>query len=524
MIQMNEEEAEESTSIDNIPAITTLENGARVLLRQWKVNLLLLNPGLSTMNFLTKQPGYSVEDINKLDTLDTEGYVETSDATVLDDFPSDGSALYGPRPSMDHSDQGYKSQIYSKLQVSMYDEFSDRKRARNTSGMSSQTEGGTRPSTASYSRIPNMKTSTSTGSMDGSVFSSKAAHGYLPLPDLERVAELSTGSVTSLDENIPDDDVIKCNDIVVTNRYPTLPMTSSPGPVMSPSATQIGDIEVIFKPILKYFNLNINDKVSALKQIVEVVGQLSVLFTLEEFEICITKTSSKAMKEKHAKKLSRGKTFQRRDSPAFSCQNISLRLSIQESLREIPTINAADGLGISSSPGGKQEGEISGNIEVVTSVHFGTVLQIVNMAILRLIIQVAHMIKNFQRAKTDLMLKEYLSSLHTDVETSQGQGTSSLYRDHSPHKKVGDSKGRSSLDGPGSKVRTLLSGDHDDLDSLSSKSGSETIPRCWQTMYHLLNLYNTVEAEEDGQLHLYENPILSFENETGEPMAFFRNR
>lgn len=140
MIPMDEEEAEKSIAIDDLPAVTTLENGARVLLRQWKAYLQMLNPRLSTMNW-NKQLEDSVIEMDKLGTMDSEYHMETSDGTILDEFPSDGSALYGTRTSIDQSEHtsvsGYnRSQIYSRLQYNMYDEFSDRKRNRNVSGMS----------------------------------------------------------------------------------------------------------------------------------------------------------------------------------------------------------------------------------------------------------------------------------------------------------------------------------------------------------------------------------------------------
>ncbi|PIK59476.1 hypothetical protein BSL78_03620 [Apostichopus japonicus] len=525
MIQMDEVEAEKSIGNEDLPAITTLETGARVLLRQWKANLQMLNPCLSTMNW-NKQLEDSEIEMNKLGTLDSEGYLENSDGTVLDEFPSDGSALNGTRTSVDQSEHasmsGYnRGQIYSKMKYSMYDEFSDRKRSRNVSGMSSQGESGSKSANTSYTRLLNpQRSNTSASSIEGSVFATRTSggHTYLPVTDLECVTELSMGSVSS-DEDVEADERLSQNgDILINSGWPSpTSQPSSPVPIMSSSATQIGDIEVIFKPVLKYFNLNTRDKVSAIKQIVEVVGQLSVLFTLDDFEICITKTSSKAMKDKHTKKLSRGKTFHRRDSPAFSCQDISLRLAIQESLKESSLVTAADDARVASSQaGGNKDAEISGNIEVVLNIHFGTVLQVVNMAILRLIIQVAQVIRNFQRAKTDLMLKEYASTLPTEGEVMPFQ---SYLLGQSPQKTGDISKGRTSL--PKSGYRPKSANQEDDLDTLSSKSGSEVMPQCWQTMYHLLNLYS--DREED-RPHVYENPLFSVENETGDQRMFYRNR
>lgn len=525
MIQMDEVEAEKSIGNEDLPAITTLETGARVLLRQWKANLQMLNPCLSTMNW-NKQLEDSEIEMNKLGTLDSEGYLENSDGTVLDEFPSDGSALNGTRTSMDQSEHasmsGYnRGQIYSKMKYSMYDEFSDRKRSRNISGMSSQGDSGSKSANTSYTRLLNpQRSNTSASSIEGSVYATRTSggHTYLPVTDLECVTELSMGSVSS-DEDVEADERLSQNgDILINSGWPSpTSQPSSPVPIMSSSATQIGDIEVIFKPVLKYFNLNTRDKVSAIKQIVEVVGQLSVLFTLDDFEICITKTSSKAMKDKHTKKLSRGKTFHRRDSPAFSCQDISLRLAIQESLKESSLVTAADDARVASSQaGGNKDAEISGNIEVVLNIHFGTVLQVVNMAILRLIIQVAQVIKNFQRAKTDLMLKEYASTLPTEGEVMPFQ---SYLLGQSPQKTGDISKGRTSL--PKSGYRPKSANQEDDLDTLSSKSGSEVMPQCWQTMYHLLNLYS--DREED-RPHVYENPLFSVENETGDQRMFYRNR
>lgn len=134
------------------------------------------------------------------------------------------------------------------------------------------------------------------------------------------------------------------------------------------------------------------------------------------------------------------------------------------------------------------------------------------------------MVENFQHAKTDLKLKQYVSSM------PQGEGSIADLRARAANSRHTRNPSRRSnkvftppnMDTLGrarqssQRSRNLKFKEHETAslystaESFDSRAESDSIPKCWQTMYHLINLYSGVnEPVSVATTHVFVNPLFS---------------
>ena len=145
-------------------------------------------------------------------------------------------------------------------------------------------------------------------------------------------------------------------------------------------------------------------------------------------------------------------------------------------------------------------------------------------------LQVIQMVENFQYAKTDLRLKQYVSSM------PQGEGSIADLASHSASKHGRpSSRHKHPVYSPATAERLgrhrnssqrsrniTFSREHDGgslysaAESFDSHAESDSIPKCWQTMYHLINLYSGVnEPVNVATTHVFVNPMFALNRREG---------
>ena len=430
----------------------------------------------------------------------------------------------GHSDDMDAVQQVYTSRYGTGY--SMYDEFSGRPKpnvSRTASLLdrpSSSLERGTYLSPEDT--VPEVRVRSYT---EGSIGTSGTFRGSLKdgekgkidSLDSQRTARKSKASMESLDALVDQDGDDKVMDGMYSGYRRLKPGGSQDGSsrigqtqmtkprasvvVATTSATQLGDADILFKSLLKY--LGIAKKPPKPLKFAKKFGEVSATFHLSQLKVNIAEMSRSRSKEKRAKRESSGRlssTF-----PAFSCEDIGFKVSVKEvipSHESVEDKTSPTEMKGSIAAGLEKKDEMTG-MAICISARCGKIMQVVEMPFLRVASQLAGVAKMIQLQQSSSMDQIKLDPVHVDSPGSLDN------EDGANEIQLGpiDTPDGSPLRGQGS----------DHIDACSASIGSsqdEGLPKCWQTMYHLINLYSGVaEPVSIDTTRVLMNPVFNVENE-----------
>nr|XP_039251251.1 transmembrane protein KIAA1109-like isoform X2 [Styela clava] len=142
-------------------------------------------------------------------------------------------------------------------------------------------------------------------------------------------------------------------------------------------------------------------------------------------------------------------------------------------------------------------------LKVGAELSLDQIVQHVDVALIRLLHQLAQISDNVKQAKTDIQVNKYTEGsvspdfkvLHRRTDSNWSNGTSSFHR---------------RLNSNTESIPSIPNDDQlEDTDALSNDSASTAsteVPQCWQVMYKMVDLYNTVP---DGKTEMLEKPTAS---------------
>ena len=284
--------------------------------------------------------------------------------------------------------------------------------------------------------------------------------------------------------------------------------------VATTSATQLGDADMLFKPLLKY--LGITKKPLKPLKFAKRFGEVSATFQLNQLKLHIAETSSKSNRKDRRGKRSDSSSRLSSAFPAFSCEDMGFNVSAKETNEGSPVgrVSPADMKG--SLPGGlespKSDGPGSGMV-IYVSARCGKVMQVIDMPFLRVASQLAGVAKMIQ------LKQSRAAADYADVGVERNRydtidSEASLGRTTGGGISLGRMRGASVDNSP---ARGTMGGsDHIDAcsNSLASTQDDEGLPKCWQTMYHLINLYSGVSMPVNiDTTRVLINPVFNVENE-----------
>ncbi|XP_071510002.1 bridge-like lipid transfer protein family member 1 [Diadema antillarum] len=526
---------------EDLPALSTLESGVTTLIRQWKVTLSLINPHVS--RFPQQVAIYKSPEERGL-LMEDEMWTPRQ---ISEDPTSDVLASAGHTGDSEQMDPTmlslYSDRIGVGLQKSIYEEFSGRVRPSASDFLkefsSRQREREVSGDSATrYRSLTN--TSTATVGSASATSARNKRRGYKTLEEEEKQNMFSQES-SYCSEEITDDleksHTVDIDDDAQQDQGPmgTLEIELEPendegspdviseaktSPVVTPTVTQYGEEDTLFRPLLVNLGLHKKKSSQPLAKMIQTVGQVSFQFRLDQFRVVITKSSPKHQRKYSQRSDNQGPRTP--DTPAFQCKGIHYRAMMRET---IPSEKSESIFG--TAPSTFFSG--SSSIEICVDIHVESVMQVINMAILRLLSQVIQMVENFQHAKTDLRLKQYVSSM------PQGEGSiadlpSRGIERQARHSSRSGKVYAAALGGPGKhrgssqRSRNITFSKEHDTSSVysvadsfdSSRADSDSIPKCWQTMYHLINLYSVVnEPVSVATTHVFVNPLFTMSRPEG---------
>ncbi|XP_077984720.1 bridge-like lipid transfer protein family member 1 [Glandiceps talaboti] len=288
-------------------------------------------------------------------------------------------------------------------------------------------------------------------------------------------------------------------------------------------AVQLADAQVLFKPLLTNMGLKVTTGTEP-SQMSEKYGDISVACKLDCVKVDIVETEGKkdAASGKHRgkHKLKRGGQHSRIDSdqPAFICEDFIIEAAIRDVFheQEQKLDHKSPQRAVALLP--TEDDVERPTIEVHFILNIHSVTQHINMPLLRLATQVLAMVDNVKQTRTDLKLNRYTASAMSGSERYKGgrkhlSSTSGLWRNESRKRKL-SSRSKLSPMGHNRQPSMSVSMRSTATDSDMSEQGSDTIPKCWQTMYHLLDLYSTMpDPAAYSPQNVFVNPLFFLDAE-----------
>ncbi|XP_022098164.1 uncharacterized protein KIAA1109-like isoform X2 [Acanthaster planci] len=503
---------------EDVPAIHVLEQGTHALIRQWKVILSMLNPAVTAAQFpasrlpqLDEQDG--VDPLAAAGALDPNLPAHTlqtqySGASVdLDIGPQDPSQLI-TQPGIEKDDpESVLLKPYSSKYgtgYSMYEEFAGTSKVLENAEKFHEVPGNVTGDggTEQTSRHRSHTASSCTQSISGT----PGRHQMLEAGG----QKLSIDSAEEGAEMVEDERGVEeagTTDEAYKNAQPqdlnlNLPYSNSfiPDAAITPTIMQLGDADILFKPLLKH--LGIARKQPEHFIIKKNLQQTSVTLELQRLSLTIVESSPRQRSSSRGKK-SRDKDPARNKAsfPSFSSESLVLKFSLNECTetgRQTPELgdrslkpSPSDSSGMPVNQGGQCQA-----LAAYISIHWARAMPVMNMPLLRLLSQLVQVGQAMQEAKRHLPGSK--SGTDTEPSTMNSDLSATMLRQQATLPRV---------DSP--------DGHHGDTISFSSQADSEVIAQCWQTMYHLMNLYSGVTQPINSldTSHVIVNPLFRIENE-----------
>ena len=397
---------EETVTGEDLPALSSLEGGAFTLIRQWKVTLTLINPQVNVSRFPQQVAVYKSPEERGL-LMEDEMWTprQISEDPTSEGPLSGGGHNTGDSEQMDPMTLSmYSDRIGVGLQKNIYNELSGRVKGTPSEMLKDMPIGRQREisgdSAARYRSFTNTSSVTA-GSISG-VSAKKFRGGYSALNEEDKEDVFRQSSSVCSEEAIEepektrlfpaDEEEEKLEEAVgvgdvdidiesghgVETPGATAEKTS---PVITPIVTQFGDADTLFRPLLTNLGLHKKKSSQPLAKVIQNVGQVSFQFQLDQFKVVITKSSPKHQRKHSTQDGSR--VPRSADTPAFLCENIHVRAMVRETT---PSEKSESLFGPTTTT------FFSGStsIEICCDVHVGSVVQVINMAILRLLSQVSN--------------------------------------------------------------------------------------------------------------------------------------
>lgn len=396
---------------------------------------------------------------------------------------------------------------------SMYEEFAGRsKAAENVDKSYEVLGGGTNDGVADHTRHRSQTASSGTQSVTGTPGKQQS----LQVPGKKHTNVSATHSVDSVEEEITVDEENQdeADDLIPAEDPPpsfrnipppdlpfTLPYTGSliPDMAITPTIMQLGDADILFKPLLKH--LGIARKQPEHFIIKKNLQQVSATVELKRLTLTIVESSprqrSRVKKSRGDKESSRNKA----SFPSFSSESLTMKLSLHECMdtgRQTPDVGDRP---LKASPSescgvpGSQSNCCRARAFCVT-LHWTRAMPVINMPLLRLVTQLVQVGQALQEAQRHLPGSK--SGTDTEPSTMNSDLSAAVLSQQATLPRL------DSTDGP-----------HGDTASYSSQADSEVLAQCWQTMYHLMNLYSGVSQPISSleTSHVIINPLFRVENE-----------
>ena len=285
-------------------------------------------------------------------------------------------------------------------------------------------------------------------------------------------------------------------DLTFTLPYPR---NLIPDAAITPTIMQLGDADILFKPLLKH--LGIARKQPEHFIIKKNLQQVTATVELQRLTLTIVESSprqrSRGKKSRSDKESSRNKA----SFPSFSSESLTIKLSSHECLdtgRQTPDAgdrplkpSPSDSCGVPGSQTGRCQARAA-----YVSLHWTRAMPVINMPLLRLVTQLVQVGQALQEAQRHLPGSK--SGTDTEPSTLNSELSAAVLGQQATLPRV------DSTDGP-----------HNDTASYSSQADSEVLAQCWQTMYHLMNLYSGVSQPINSleTSHVIVNPLFRVENE-----------
>lgn len=386
---------EEIVSGEDLPALSSLESGTNTLIRQWKVTLSLINPQVNVARFPQQVAVYKSPEERGL-LMEDEMWTprQISEDPMSDVPPSAGHT--GDSELMDPLTLSlYSDRIGVGLQKSIYAEFSGRVQPHATDWLREMSSSNRKreQSGDSATRYRSMTNTSNAGSASGAS-AKKWKGGYKTLDEEDKHDAFSPASsmcsddiTDNLDKSNPrliDDDIEFDGggpvgnldiDLESGSAYRVPGTTPAPkSPVVTPTVQQFGDADTLFRPLLTNLGLHKKKSSQPLAKLIQSVGQVSFQFKLDQFRVVITKSSSKHLRSTRAPRSA--------DTPAFLCEKIHIRAMMRETAPSEKSESLFKATSTTFFSG-------SSSIEICCDIHVGSVVQVINMAILRLLSQVS---------------------------------------------------------------------------------------------------------------------------------------
>ncbi|XP_041461922.1 transmembrane protein KIAA1109-like isoform X2 [Lytechinus variegatus] len=533
---------EDIVSGEDLPALSSLESGTNTLIRQWKVTLSLINPQINVARFPQQVTVYKSPEERGL-VMDDETWSprQISEDPMSDVPPS--TAHTGDSELMDPLTLSlYSDRIGVGLQKSIYAEFSGKVQPSGTDWLKELSNRQRERSGDTATRYRSLTNTSTAGSASGTS-AKKWKGGYKTLDEEDKHDTFSPSSslcsdeiTDNLDKSNPrliddDEELDGCSPVgnldidLESGTAFQIPGASEgqKSPVLTPTVQKFGDADTLFRPLLSNLGLHKKNSSQPLAKLIQSVGQVSFQFKLDQFRVVITKSSSKHLR-RHSQHAESSRAPRSADTPAFLCEKIHIRAMVRETVPSEKSESLFKATSTTFFSG-------SSSIEICCDIHVGSVVQVVNMAILRLLSQVIQMVENFQHAKTDLKLKQYVSSMPqgegsvADLRVRAANSRHTRNPSHRSNKVFTppnvDTLGRTRQSSQRSRNLKFKEQETASLystaESFDSHAESDSIPKCWQTMYHLINLYSGVnEPVNVATTHVFVNPLFSAKgNERG---------
>ncbi|XP_071951549.1 bridge-like lipid transfer protein family member 1 isoform X2 [Antedon mediterranea] len=437
-----------------LPAATTLDKGVHVLLRQWRMNLSLVNPMAATRwQVLAMGP-------TNTDTMDT-------DPQFLDNLTNDGVLTEGDG-TQEHYDeasslaQSYQYTQMKGSQLDLYQEFAEPRPSKSANVWQSD----------SYAKVRSQT--------DGSTATDNSYHSTDPYNQRSRVLEERKAAASSPTSTSPLDSGMNHGDIELGSLNRPDQVTMRPKLksklAVTPTAPMIGEADTMFYPLLDNLGVPGEQQLGQPTTVLQNLGAVSVVLEVNSARVYVIDDKPRKATSRKKSRHSKAMNYQKMEGEilVLDCQKFRVdamgKLTSKENNKNQQTTDEE-----------KQNQEKL--IDIQLAARLGKIQLLVNMPLLRFIVHLVSMVNNFKSTRTNLKLARYTSNAPVDT-------TEMLLRGES----------------------TELDETDDVFGSRYWEADSDTEPRCWQTMYHLIDLYSGM-SDQMVRGHLTINPLFNIENE-----------